>query len=230
VSEPIELPAEPSPFRLVPGKTALIVIDMQRDFLLPGGFGESLGNDVDQLLKVVPPLADLIAAARSAGIMVIHTREGHQPDLSDCPPAKLDRGAPSKRIGDEGKYGRILIRGEYGHDIVDELAPIDGEVVIDKPGKGAFYATELQDVLTEAGITQLLITGVTTEVCVHTTTREANDRGYECLVVSDCVGSYFPEFQRIGLEMIKAQGGIFGWVADTAAVIPALHALAATAA
>jgi nicotinamidase-related amidase len=230
VSEPIELPAEPSPFRLVPGKSALIVIDMQRDFLLPGGFGESLGNDVDQLLKVVPPLADLIAAARSAGIMVIHTREGHQPDLSDCPPAKLDRGAPSKRIGDEGKYGRILIRGEYGHDIVDELAPIDGEVVIDKPGKGAFYATDLQDVLTDAGITQLLITGVTTEVCVHTTTREANDRGYECLVVSDCVGSYFPEFQRIGLEMIKAQGGIFGWVADTAAVIPALHALTATAA
>jgi len=230
MSQPIEVPAEPSPFRLVPGKTALIVIDMQRDFLLPGGFGESLGNDVDQLLKVVPPLAGLIAAARAAGIMVIHTREGHQADLSDCPPAKLSRGAPSKRIGDEGKYGRILIRGEYGHDIVDELAPIDGEVVIDKPGKGAFYATELQDILSADGITQLLITGVTTEVCVHTTTREANDRGYECLVVSDCVGSYFPEFQRIGLEMIKAQGGIFGWVADTAAVIPALHALTSTAA
>jgi nicotinamidase-related amidase len=225
MSQPVELPAEPSSFRLVAGKTALIVIDMQRDFLLPGGFGESLGNDVEQLLKVVPPLADLIAAARSAGIMVIHTREGHEPDLSDCPPAKLSRGAPSKRIGDEGKYGRILIRGEYGHDIVDELAPVDGEVVIDKPGKGAFYATELQDILIAGGITQLLITGVTTEVCVHTTTREANDRGYECLVVSDCVGSYFPEFQRIGLEMIKAQGGIFGWVSDTAAVIPAVHAL-----
>jgi len=230
MSQPVELPAEPSSFRLVAGKTALIVIDMQRDFLLPGGFGESLGNDVEQLLKVVPPLADLIAAARSAGIMVIHTREGHQPDLSDCPPAKLSRGAPSKRIGDEGKYGRILIRGEYGHDIVDELAPVDGEVVIDKPGKGAFYATELQDILIAGGITQLLITGVTTEVCVHTTTREANDRGYECLVVSDCVGSYFPEFQRIGLEMIKAQGGIFGWVSDTAAVIPALHALTSTTA
>lgn len=230
MNNPIEVPAEPSPFRLVADKTALIVIDMQRDFLLPGGFGESLGNDVDQLLKVVPPLAGLIAAARAAGIMVIHTREGHQPDLSDCPPAKHSRGAPSKRIGDEGKYGRILIRGEYGHDIVDELAPIDGEVVIDKPGKGAFYATELQDILTAGGITQLLITGVTTEVCVHTTTREANDRGYECLVVADCVGSYFPEFQRIGLEMIKAQGGIFGWVADTAAVIPALHALTTTAA
>jgi nicotinamidase-related amidase len=227
---PIEVPADPSPFRLIPGQTALIVIDMQRDFLLPGGFGESLGNDVDQLLKVVPPLADLIAAARAAGIMVIHTREGHEPDLSDCPPAKLNRGAPSKRIGDDGKYGRILIRGEYGHDIVDELSPIDGEVVIDKPGKGAFYATELQDILTESGITQLLVTGVTTEVCVHTTTREANDRGYECLVVSDCVGSYYPEFQRVGLEMIKAQGGIFGWVADTTAVIPALHALTTTAA
>jgi nicotinamidase-related amidase len=230
MSQPIEVPAEPSPFRIFAGKTALIVIDMQRDFLLPGGFGETLGNDVDQLLKVVPPLADLISAARTAGVMVIHTREGHQPDLSDCPPAKLNRGAPSKRIGDEGKYGRILIRGEYGHDIVDELAPIDGEVVIDKPGKGAFYATGLQDILTAAGITQLLITGGTTEVCVHTTTREANDRGYECLVVSDCVGSYFPDFQRIGLEMIKAQGGIFGWVTDTTAVIPALRALTITAA
>ena len=226
----VEVPAAPTPFSLVPGQTALIVIDMQRDFLLPGGFGESLGNDVDQLLKVVPPLAALIAAARAAGIMVIHTREGHEPDLSDCPPAKLNRGAPSKRIGDPGKYGRILIRGEYGHDIVDELAPIDGELVIDKPGKGAFYATGLQDALTGAGITQLLVTGVTTEVCVHTTTREANDRGYECLVVSDCVGSYFPEFQRVGLEMIAAQGGIFGWVADTAAVIPALHQLAAPSA
>jgi nicotinamidase-related amidase len=222
--------AEPGPFTFEPATTALVVIDMQRDFLLPGGFGESLGNDVDQLLKVVPPLAALIAAARRSGVMVIHTREGHQPDLSDCPPAKLTRGAPSKRIGDPGKYGRILIRGEYGHDIVDELAPVDGELVIDKPGKGAFYATELQDVLAEAGITQLLITGVTTEVCVHTTTREANDRGYECLVVSDCVGSYFPDFQRIGLEMIKAQGGIFGWVADSADVIPALHALTTTAA
>jgi nicotinamidase-related amidase len=230
VTHSSEVPAEPSPFTLIAGKTALIVIDMQRDFLLPGGFGESLGNDVEQLLKVVSPLGALIAAARSAGIMLVHTREGHQPDLSDCPPAKLTRGAPSKRIGDAGKYGRILIRGEYGHDIVDELAPIDGEVVIDKPGKGAFYATELQDLLVDAGISQLLITGVTTEVCVHTTTREANDRGYECLVVSDCVGSYFPEFQRIGLEMIKAQGGIFGWVADSAAVIPALHALTTTAA
>ena len=226
MNQPIDVPAEPAPYSLIAGKTALIVIDMQRDFLLPGGFGSSLGNDVDQLLKVVPPLAGLIAAARAAGIMVIHTREGHEPDLSDCPPAKLNRGAPSKRIGDPGKYGRILIRGEYGHDIVDELAPVEDEVVIDKPGKGAFYATELGDILTEAGITQLRVTGVTTEVCVHTTTREANDRGYECLVVSDCVGSYFPDFQKIGLAMIKAQGGIFGWVADSAAVIPAIQQLA----
>jgi nicotinamidase-related amidase len=230
MNQAVEVTAEPSPFAIIGGKTALIVIDMQRDFLLPGGFGESLGNDVAQLQTVVAPLATLIAAARSAGIMVVHTREGHCPDLSDCPPAKLKRGAPSKRIGDPGRYGRILIRGEYGHDIVDELAPTEGEVVIDKPGKGAFYATNLQEVLDSAGITQLLITGVTTEVCVHTTTREANDRGYECLVVSDCVGSYFPEFQRVGLEMVKAQGGIFGWVADTAAIVPALQTLTATAA
>ena len=225
MSKAIEVPAEPAPFRLIEGKTALIVIDMQRDFLLPGGFGESLGNDVDQLLKVVGPLAALIAAARSSGVMVIHTREGHEPDLSDCPPAKLRRGAPSKRIGDAGKYGRILIRGEYGHDIVDELAPMDGEVVIDKPGKGAFYATELQDVLVGAGISQLLVTGVTTEVCVHTTVREANDRGYECLVLSDCVGSYFAEFQRVGLAMIAAQGGIFGWVAPSGTLLEALAPL-----
>jgi len=221
----IEVTAEPSPFRLVEDQTALVIIDMQRDFLLPGGFGETLGNDVSQLQKVVAPLAELLSAARAAGILVIHTREGHLPDLSDCPPAKLNRGAPSKRIGDPGVFGRILIQGEYGHDIVDELAPAAGEVVIDKPGKGAFYGTDLQQVLVEAGITQLIVTGVTTEVCVHTTTREANDRGYECLVVADCVGSYFPEFQRVGLEMVKAQGGIFGWVADSRPVIDALAAL-----
>ncbi len=226
----IPVAAEPAPFPLVAGKTALVVIDMQRDFLLPGGFGESLGNDVERLRTVVPPLSALLGAARAAGFMVIHTREGHRPDLSDCPPAKLRRGAPSKRIGDPGTYGRILVRGEYGHDIIDELAPAEGEVVIDKPGKGAFYGTDLSDVLSGAGITQLLITGVTTEVCVHTTTREANDRGYECLVVSDCVGSYFPEFHRVGLQMVTAQGGIFGWVAGSADVVPALHQLTTTAA
>ena len=221
----IAIPAEPSDFSLVEGRTALVIIDMQRDFLLPGGFGETLGNDVSQLQRVVPPLVKLLAAARATGMLVIHTREGHRPDLSDCPPAKLNRGAPSKRIGDPGAFGRILIRGEYGHDIIDELAPAPGEVVIDKPGKGAFYGTDLQQLLEDAGVTQLIVTGVTTEVCVHTTTREANDRGYECLVVADCVGSYFPEFQRIGLEMVKAQGGIFGWVADSGPVIGALAAL-----
>lgn len=217
--------ASPSAFTVPAGRTALLVIDMQRDFLLPGGFGESLGNDVGMLRSVVEPLATLVAAARASGIPVIHTREGHLPDLSDCPPAKLNRGLPSQRIGDPGAFGRILIRGEYGHDIIDELAPIAGETVIDKPGKGAFYATELTEVLESAGITTLLVTGVTTEVCVHTTVREANDRGYECLVVSDCVGSYFPEFQRVGLEMIAAQGGIFGWTAPSADVMAALREL-----
>jgi len=215
--------AEPGPFPLPEGKVALIVIDMQRDFLLPGGFGETLGNDVSLLQKVVPPLTEVLASARENGLLVIHTREGHLPDLSDCPPAKLQRGKPSQRIGDVGPHGRILIRGEYGHDIIDELAPIDGEIVIDKPGKGAFYATELGAVLEEAGITHLIVTGVTTEVCVHTTVREANDRGYDALMLSDCVGSYFPEFQRVGLEMVAAQGGIFGWVADSTALLQALR-------
>lgn len=221
------IPAQPTHFSFDPHSLALLVIDMQRDFLLPGGFGESLGNDVELLRTVIDPLAELMAAARAAGLPVIHTREGHLPDLSDCPPAKLLRGSPSQRIGDPGRFGRILIRGEYGHDIVDELAPLPGEVVIDKPGKGAFYATDLATVLQRYEIRSLLVTGVTTEVCVHTTVREANDRGYECLVVSDCVGSYFPEFQRVGLEMIAAQGGIFGWVADSAAVTGALSSSAA---
>ena len=222
-TSPATVAAEPGPFPLPEGKVALIVIDMQRDFLLPGGFGETLGNDVSLLQKVVPPLTEVLASARENGLLVIHTREGHLPDLSDCPPAKLQRGKPSQRIGDVGPHGRILIRGEYGHDIIDELAPIDGEIVIDKPGKGAFYATELGAVLEEAGITHLIVTGVTTEVCVHTTVREANDRGYDALMLSDCVGSYFPEFQRVGLEMVAAQGGIFGWVADSTALLQALR-------
>ena len=214
--------AQPYGFEFDPATTALIVIDMQRDFLLPGGFGESLGNDVSRLAGVVTALEQVLPAVRAAGMLVVHTREGHLPDLSDCPPAKLRRGKPSCRIGDPGPYGRILVRGEYGHDIVASLAPAPGEPVIDKPGKGAFYATELMDVLREHGIEKLVVTGVTTEVCVHTTVREANDRGFDCLVLSDCVGSYFPDFQRIGLEMIAAQGGIFGWVGDSETVIGAL--------
>jgi nicotinamidase-related amidase len=215
--------AAPGPYAFDRETTALVVIDMQRDFLLPGGFGESLGNDVSQLRRTIEPLAALMAAWRTAGLPVIHTREGHEPDLSDCPPAKLRRGKPSLRIGDPGAFGRILIRGEYGHDIVDELQPLDGEHVVDKPGKGAFYATDLEEILEKNRVTSLIVTGVTTEVCVHTTVREANDRGFECLVLADCVGSYFPEFQRAGLEMIAAQGGIFGWVADSPSVIAALQ-------
>src|SRR4051812_25081902 len=215
--------AEPSPFSFDLDSVALVVIDMQRDFLMPGGFGESLGNDVSQLRRTIEPLTALMVAWRTAGLPIIHTREGHLPDLSDCPPAKLERGAPSKRIGDPGAFGRILIRGEYGHDIIDELQPIEGEAVVDKPGKGAFYATELADLLEKDGIKSLVVTGVTTEVCVHTTVREANDRGYDCLVPADCVGSYFPEFQRVGLEMIAAQGGIFGWVGQSPAVIAAIE-------
>jgi biuret amidohydrolase len=219
---PVTVPADPYPFVFDPAHAALLVIDMQRDFVEPGGFGETLGNDVSQLRAVIPPLQAALAAARAAGITVIHTREGHLPDLSDCPPAKLTRGEPALRIGDPGPKGRILIRGEYGHDIIDELAPADGELVIDKPGKGSFYATGLDDTLRSRGITSLIVTGVTTEVCVHTTVREANDRGYECLVLADCVGSYFPEFQRHGLAMIAAQGGIFGWVAPSEQYLKAL--------
>jgi biuret amidohydrolase len=218
----ITLPADPYAFEFDPASTALVIIDMQRDFVEPGGFGETLGNDVTLLQSVVPPLKKVLDTARAVGMTVIHTREGHVPDLSDCPPAKLNRGEPSLRIGDPGPKGRILVRGEYGHDIVDELAPLPGELVIDKPGKGSFHATDLDAELVANGITRLIVTGVTTEVCVHTTVREANDRGYECLVLSDCTGSYFPEFQRVGLAMIAAQGAIFGWVAPSEALITAL--------
>jgi nicotinamidase-related amidase len=214
--------AKPYPFTFDPATTALVVIDMQRDFMEPGGFGETLGNDVSLLRSTIEPTAALLAAFRAAGITIIHTREGHKPDLSDLPDAKLNRGNPTLKIGDEGPKGRILIVGEEGQDIVDELKPQPGEAVVDKPGKGAFYATEFGDLLTAAGIKSLIVAGVTTEVCVHTTVREANDRGYECLVLSDCCGSYFPEFHRMALEMIAAQGGIFGWVAPSTAVLAAM--------
>jgi nicotinamidase-related amidase len=216
--------AKPAPLTVDTSRTALVIIDMQRDFLEPGGFGEALGNDVSQLRKTVAPLRHLLGAARNAGMTVIHTREGHRPDMTDAPRAKVERGAPSMRIGDRGPMGRILIRGEAGHDIIAELAPIAGEPVLDKPGKGAFYQTDLELMLRNRGIEALLVCGVTTEVCVHTTVREANDRGYRCIVVGDCCGSYFPEFHEVGLKMIAAQGGIFGWVADSGSVIGALRA------
>ena len=175
------------------------------------------------LKAAVAPCRAVLDAARRAGMLVIHTREGHLPDLSDAPKAKIERGAPSSRIGAAGPMGRILIRGEAGHDIISDLAAMDGEPVIDKPGKGAFYRTDLNPILRERHIENLLVAGVTTEVCVHTTVREANDRGYRCVVLADCCASYFPEFHRMGLEMIKAQGGIFGWVSSSR---PLLNALA----
>ena len=214
--------AEPYPITFDLLTTALVVIDMQRDFLEPGGFGEMLGNDVSLLRSTIKPTQAVLAAARLAGITIIHTREGHRPDLLDAPPSKLSRGKLELGIGNKGPMGRVLVRGEKGHDIIPELAPLPNEPVVDKPGKGAFFETDLHLLLKNQNIKSIIICGVTTEVCVHTTVREANDRGYECLVLKDCVGSYFPEFQRIGIEMIKAQGGIFGWVSNSDLAISAL--------
>lgn len=214
--------AQPYEFEFEPTSTALVIIDMQRDFVEPGGFGEALGNDVSLLRKAIAPTRKVLDAARRREMLVIHTREGHRPDLSDLPASKKLRGRLKNGIGDPGPMGRILVRGEYGHDIVDELKPAPGEPVVDKPGKGAFYATDLDSMLHNRGIRQLVVCGVTTEVCVNTTVREANDRGYDCLVLEDCVGSYFPAFQRAALDMIKAQGGIFGWVSDSNKFMEAL--------
>jgi nicotinamidase-related amidase len=219
----VTIEAEPGPIAIDPTKTAIVMIDMQRDFLEPGGFGETLGNDVSKLAPAIAPSRALLAGARRYGVLVIHTREGHRPDMADAPPAKVERGAPSMRIGDQGPMGRILIRGERGHAIIDALAPLPGEPVIDKPGKGAFYATDLGAILQNNGIENLIVGGVTTEVCVHTTVREANDRGYRCIVAGDCCGSYFPEFHDVALRMVKAQGGIFGWVSDSKKILSALE-------
>ena len=227
---PITITAAPEPIRIEPRHTALILVDMQRDFIEPGGFGEALGNDVSLLRAAIAPCRKLLAGARAAGLLVIHTREGHRPDLSDAPRAKVERGAPSLRIGAPGPMGRILVRGEPGHDIIPELYPVAGEPVIDKPGKGAFYATELGPILQNREIRDLIVCGVTTEVCVHTTVREANDRGYRCIVPGDCCASYFPEFHEVALRMISAQGGIFGWVSDSVRILAALRASGAIAA
>jgi nicotinamidase-related amidase len=218
----IKVSAQPYPFAFDPGHVALLCIDFQRDFVEPGGFGESLGNDVSLLRSTIEPTRRVLDAARRHGWVVVHTREGHRPDLSDLFPAKRDRGKPTLRIGDDGPMGRLLVRGSEGHDIVPELAPAPGEVVLDKPGKGSFYATDLETILRARGITHLVVTGVTTEVCVQSTVREANDRGFECLVLSDCTGSYFPEFYESALAMFKAQGGIVGWVGTSADLLTAL--------
>jgi biuret amidohydrolase len=219
----MKIAADPYPFDFVPEHCALLIIDMQRDFLEPGGFGEMLGNDVSQLRLAIEPNVKLLANWRAAKLPVIHTREGHLPDLTDPPASKKKRGSHAMRIGDEGPMGRILVRGERGHDIIPELYPLGEEPIVDKPGKGAFHATDLHDLLENKGIRQLVVTGVTTEVCVSTTLREANDRGYDCLIVEDCVASYFPEFHKWSLEMTKAQGGIFGWVSESRHVLGALE-------
>lgn len=225
----IEIDARPFPFRFSLRRAALVIIDMQRDFIEPGGFGESLGNDVGRLAAIVPIAARVLAAWRTCGGLVVHTREGHRRDLSDCPPSKRERGSPRLRIGDAGPMGRILVTGEPGNEIVPALAPHPGELVIDKPGKGAFHATRLGEELYREGISHLVFMGVTTEVCVQTTMREANDRGYDCLLVEDATESYFPAFKRATLEMIRAQGAIVGWTAPSAAVLEALDARTETA-
>lgn len=214
--------ARPFDFDLDRDHAALIIIDMQRDFVEPGGFGETLGNKVALLQAIIPATARLLAAFRAAGLPVIHTRECHRPDLSDCPPAKRERGKPSLRIGDPGPMGRILISGEPGAGIIPELYPVEGEIVLDKPGKGAFYATPLGELLSERKIRQLVFAGVTTEVCVQTTMREANDRGFECLLATDATESYFPEFKKAAIDMITAQGAIVGWAATVDQIVEAL--------
>ena len=204
------------------GGLALIIIDMQRDFLEPGGFGDMLGNDVSRLQAIVPTLQRLQQAFRTLQLPIFQTVEGHQADLSDCPPSKLHRGKSDLKIGDSGPMGRILVLGESGNGIIPELAPLPGETVIPKPGKGAFYNTNLEFLLKTHDISHLIITGVTTEVCVQSTMREANDRGYECLMVEDATESYFPEFKQATLDMVRAQGGIVGWTATTDQVLAGL--------
>jgi nicotinamidase-related amidase len=226
---PVRIEAEPYPLQIDVSRSALVIIDMQRDFLEPGGFGAALGNDVSLLKAAVQPILNVLTAARETGVLVIHTREGHRPDLADAPPLKVDRGDPKTRIGAPGPMGRILVRGEPGHDIIPELYPVAGEPVIDKPGKGAFYQTDLELMLKNRGIETLMVCGVTTEVCVNTTIREANDRGFRCIALSDCCASYFPAFHAAGLAMIKAQGGIFGWVSDSEKAIAAIAAHGARA-
>jgi len=223
-STPMTIAAQPFAFELDLAHAALVIIDMQRDFVEPGGFGETLGNDVSLLQAIVPACQAVLHAWRRAGGLVVHTREAHRPDLSDCPPAKRLRGQPSLRIGDEGPMGRILIAGEPGNQIIDALAPRPGEIVLDKPGKGAFYATPLHNLLQQAGVVQLVFMGVTTEVCVQTSMREANDRGYDALLLEDCTESYFPQFKSATLEMVRAQGAIVGWTASSAALLSALPA------
>jgi nicotinamidase-related amidase len=219
----MQVQAQPFPYNFELKSTALVIIDMQRDFIEPGGFGESLGNDVSLLSAIVPACEAVLSAWRTAGALVVHTREAHRADLSDCPPAKLNRGNPDLRIGDPGPMGRILVSGEPGNQIIAALAPLHGEIVLDKPGKGAFYATPLHELLQQTAITHLVFMGVTTEVCVQTSMREANDRGYDCLLLEDCTESYFPQFKAAAVEMMRAQGAIVGWTAASGQLLALLQ-------
>jgi nicotinamidase-related amidase len=216
--------AQPFEYRFPMSHTALVMIDMQRDFIEPGGFGASLGNDIAQVAAIVPTAAALLGWARQHRLPIVHTKECHRPDLSDCPPAKRERGSPSLRIGDPGPMGRLLIDGEQGSDFVPQLAPWPGETILSKPGKGAFHATAFGEILRNWQISHLVLAGVTTEVCVQTTMREANDRGYECLMVEDATASYFPAFKQATLDMIRAQGAIVGWTATLAQLAEAVPA------
>ncbi len=218
----IPVPARPYAYPFIPGRTALVVIDMQRDFIEKGGFGDALGNDVTRLEAIIPVISKLLELFRRKRWPVVHTREAHLPDLSDCPPSKIARGDAPLKIGEAGSMGRLLVRGEPGNQIVDALKPVAGEVVIDKPGKGMFFGTDIQSILDNKGVTHLLFTGVTTEVCVQTSMREANDRGYECLLVEDATESYFADFKQAAIEMMVAQGGIVGWATPSAALETAI--------
>ncbi|MEM9483350.1 MAG: cysteine hydrolase [Cyanobacteria bacterium P01_F01_bin.116] len=217
---PLTIPAQPYPLMLDLTHTALLVIDMQNDFCTPGGWADCKGFDVTQTQKPIQPLKQLLAALRETPVTIIHTREGHRPDLSDCPPHKLARSKKQNaEIGSEGIMGRLLTRGSKSHDFVDELQPVAGEIVLDKPGKGAFVATDLDLILRQRSIRQLLLTGVTTECCVHTTLRTANDLGYECLLLEDCCASLKPEFHRVSVEMTQV---IFGWVTTSEQLLSAM--------
>jgi len=215
--------ARPYPYDFHPRQLALLVIDMQRDFIEPGGFGSALGNDVSRLAAIVPDVARLIAGFRTAGVPIFHTKEAHRPDLSNCPPAKLRRGPARLRIGDAGPMGRILVSGEPGNDFVPAVMPAPGDIVVEKPGKGAFHATRLDQMLREREVRYLALCGVTTEVCVQTTMREANDRGYDCVLIEDATESYFAEFKRATLDMVRAQGAIVGWTATVDEMLAALE-------
>ncbi len=217
--------AQPYDYEFEPQGLALLAIDMQRDYLEPGGYGASLGLDVSSCSAIVPTMAALIAAFRACGLPVIHTKQCHKPDLSDCPPAKLKRGRQKLKIGDEGPMGRLLICGEPGSDIIPDLYPEPGEIVIDKPGKGAFYNTHLQEDLERLGANHLVFTGVTTEVCVQSTIREANDRGYECLLVEDATESYYPAFKQATIEMVRSSDALIGWTTTSDRVLDALTRL-----